>query len=104
MVGHHFMWEKSRDTHRWVEEKLDRALANLRWIRLFPSVCVLNEDMATSNHSTILLVLGDNQVRHCCKFRFENAWIREAECRRVFIESYEASKDRRVSKQTLQEK
>ena len=23
MVGHHFMWEKSRDTHRWVDEKLE---------------------------------------------------------------------------------
>ena len=58
MIGHH-------GTQRWVEEKLDRALANLRWNQLFLDACVLNEDMATSDHSAdILLVLGDNQVKH----------------------------------------
>ena len=76
MIGHDFTWEKSRGTQRWVEEKLDRALANLRWNQLFLDACVLNEDMATSDHSDILLVLGDNQVKHYRKFRFENAWIR----------------------------
>ena len=93
MVGHHFKWEKSRGTRRWVEENLDKALANLRWSQLFPGACVLNEDIATLDHLAILLVLGDNQVRYCFKFRFENAWIREAECMRVVIESWEASKD-----------
>ena len=52
------MWERSRERQNWVEEKLDRSLANSRWFDLFPSGRVYNEYNFSSDHSTLILELG----------------------------------------------
>ena len=36
MVGHPFTWEKSKGQSNWVEEKLDKALAQEDWFCSFP--------------------------------------------------------------------
>ena len=66
-----------RGTMRWEEEKLDRALVNSKWSKLFPKAYALNEDMVFVDHSTIILVLGERKQWGQRKFRFENAWTRE---------------------------
>ena len=35
MVRHQFTWERSRGSPNWVEEKLDKGLANGNWHELF---------------------------------------------------------------------
>ncbi|XP_074378295.1 uncharacterized protein LOC141719822 [Apium graveolens] len=59
--GEWFTWEKSRGTVRWMQERLDRGLANKEWMELFPSAIVK-------------------------RFRFENIWIKEDECRNLVLE------------------
>lgn len=53
--GHHFTWHKSRGTDQMVEERLDRALANPKWIACFPNVRLQNLVASHSNHTPILL-------------------------------------------------
>lgn len=35
-VGEKFTWERSRGKHNWIQERLDRGLANQGWQQLFP--------------------------------------------------------------------
>lgn len=34
--GNMFTWERSRGSQRWVQERLDRGLANKQWTEMFP--------------------------------------------------------------------
>lgn len=36
-VGEKFTWERSRGIDRWVQERLDRVLANIEWKKVFTS-------------------------------------------------------------------
>ncbi|WCJ41960.1 hypothetical protein M5689_022794 [Euphorbia peplus] len=81
MAGHEFTWEKSRGSMNFVEEKLDRGLASSSWHQIFPSAKILNEEAHASDHSALILLPVPIESFGVRKFRFENAWIREAECR-----------------------
>ncbi|XP_074374021.1 uncharacterized protein LOC141714399 [Apium graveolens] len=52
-VGEQFTWKRSRGQHNWVQERLDRGVANNAWKELFPGaeVCVI--EVATSDHLPI---------------------------------------------------
>ena len=55
IYGYPFTWERGRGTERWVEERLDRAVASTNWVNKF-STSRLNNLMATcSDHSPIEL-------------------------------------------------
>ncbi|WCJ18876.1 RNA-directed DNA polymerase (reverse transcriptase)-related family protein [Euphorbia peplus] len=81
MVGHEFTWEKSRGSLNCVEEKLDRGLASSDWLQLFPSAQIINEEAHASDHSALMLFLLPIESFGVRRFRFENAWIREPDCR-----------------------
>ena len=91
MKGYLFTWEKSRGTDNWVEERLDRALATQSWLSCFDNACVFNLETPSSDHSAIFLdFLVDRRVTRR-KFRFENAWLKEPDCRRLVIDSWECT-------------
>ncbi|KAL8099132.1 hypothetical protein AgCh_031712 [Apium graveolens] len=84
MKGHPFTWEKSRGTERWVEERVDRVCVNDSWRSLFPLNKVVNLIAPTSDHSAIYQhVHVWRPVQRGCRFRFENAWLREEGCGKV---------------------
>lgn len=77
--GYEFTWDKSRGTENWVEERLDRALADLNWCAMFEYVKPYNLDTYTSDHSALFLDFGLNVKAYSQRqFRFENDWIKEA--------------------------
>lgn len=78
LCGGRFTWEKSRDSDKWVQEKLDRAFATISWWDKFP-LCKLNLLVApVSDHNPIHLVLFDISIpKKIFRFRFENVWLRE---------------------------
>ena len=88
MVGYSYTWEKSRGSQNFVAEKLDRALASTSWHNLFTNADVHNEEALWSDHSAICLQLGNPKAPYIPKFRFENAWLREGECRQVVVRSW----------------
>lgn len=80
-VGNQFTWERSRGKYNWVQEQLDRGLANQAWRDLFPAAKVKVWDVSTSDHFPLYLQLNKQvYVPRVTRFRFENVWIREKEC------------------------
>lgn len=49
-VGNQFIWEKSRGTAEWVQQRLDRGLSNYEWENMFPGDEVKVLDVSTSDH------------------------------------------------------
>ena len=87
-MGYSYTWEKSRGSQIFVEENLDRALALSTWHSAFANAYVQNEEATSSDHSAICLQLGNSKAPYSPRFRFENAWIREEECRNVITKCW----------------
>ncbi|XP_074369753.1 uncharacterized protein LOC141711250 [Apium graveolens] len=87
--GSAYTWERSRGTVRWIQEKLDRGLANHEWRNMFSTAEVRVLEVSTSDHLPLYLEL--NRTMYTPKvrcFKFENVWIREDECKKVIQESW----------------
>lgn len=88
--GSKFTWEKSRGMEIWIQERLDRGFTNHDWRGLFPHAEVKVIEVSTSDHFPLLLQLNSQvYVPKTKSFRFENIWIREAECLNVVKNSWE---------------
>ncbi|GAU21712.1 hypothetical protein TSUD_180560 [Trifolium subterraneum] len=70
-------WFKSLGTERAVEERLDRALVNEQWFKLYPNAILENLPAPASDHYPILLTREpvSNNRRVISIFKFENAWL-----------------------------
>ena len=101
MTGYAFTWEKSRGSDKWVDERLDRALATYQWFHIFENARVVNLEMPTSDHSALLLDFLTGQKKIVRKFRFENAWIKEADCREIVAGSWERNSNEDVQGKLL---
>lgn len=53
--GEKFTWESFRGKDNWVQERLDRGLANQPWCELFPAAIVQVLDVSTSDHLPLSL-------------------------------------------------
>lgn len=83
-VGEKFTWEKSQGKTDWVQERLDRELANQGWCELFPQAELKVWDVSTSDHLPIFLQLHKQvYVTRRKRFKFENVWLREDDCRQI---------------------
>ena len=88
MHGYPFTWDKSRGTPAWMEEKLDRALASKEWHSQFHGAHVINEDAPPSDHSAIILCMTEKPPSPRQRFRFENTWVQEEDCRALVARSW----------------
>ena len=72
-----------------MEEKLDRVMVTKRWWDLFHLAKAWNMEVSYSNHSPILVELTSQIMEVvACRFRFENAWIKEKDCATVVASSW----------------
>ncbi|PNY14675.1 ribonuclease H [Trifolium pratense] len=78
LEGYPFTWTKSRGSPNVIEERLDRAMANSKWLMNFPNVKLVNLLTSHSDHSPILLQ-NSPMTRNgkSYSFRFENSWLKE---------------------------
>lgn len=80
-IGNMFTWERSKGTARWVQERLDRGLANRQWKDMFPLAEVTELDVSTSDHLPLNLQLNRKiYVPKTHRFLFENMWPKEKDC------------------------
>lgn len=87
-TGDMYTWERSRGTNRLIQERLDRGLATTAWIDMFPCAEVRVLEVSTSDHKPLFLNLHRQvYVQRQRRFRFENMWIGEAECKNI-IQNY----------------
>lgn len=78
LEGYPFTWNAKKGTNRAIEERLDRAMTNQKWLSLFPQARLINLIAPISDHSSIFLQC--EPVLQCFrrkKFRFENSWLAE---------------------------
>lgn len=57
-MGEKFTWEKSRGHHNWIQERLDRGVANHGWRELFLLAEVQVIEVAISDHLPLHLQLN----------------------------------------------
>lgn len=90
LIGYPFTWERGHGTDKWVEIRLDRALASSTWLNLFKDAKRFNLEVSTSDHSPIFLepVMVASSFPRIRKLRFENAWLREPVCKVIVEESW----------------
>ena len=92
MAGYPFTWERSRGAEEWVEERLNRALANTAWCNLFPQAKVWSLEATCSDHLPIFVDQNPSGFIHRhTRFRFENVWLRESDCEAVVQRSWSSS-------------
>ncbi|KAL8115437.1 hypothetical protein AgCh_022072 [Apium graveolens] len=53
-----FTWERARGIERWVWKRLDRGMANVDWLELFPSAVVKVLEVSSSDHPPLYLMLN----------------------------------------------
>ena len=87
-VGQHFTWCNGRMGEHRTLVRLDRIVANEKWLRMFPEAKVFHKAMAASDHCMLNLSLRKRVQRRGKgkRFMFEAMWTREEGCREV-IES-----------------
>ena len=73
----------------WVEERLDRAMATQMWISQFHNACVFNLATPSPDHSALFLDFLVGKETKKRRFRFENAWLKEKDCRSLVTASWE---------------
>ncbi|XP_019184178.1 PREDICTED: uncharacterized protein LOC109179063 [Ipomoea nil] len=95
MEGHEFTWEKGKGTERWVQERLDRAVATTEWCAMFSEAIVRNLITINSDHSAIILDLVVRPIRQVIRrFKFESGWLLDGECRQVVEQSWAMTRGR----------
>ncbi|PNY16121.1 hypothetical protein L195_g012831, partial [Trifolium pratense] len=89
LEGYPFTWTKSRGSPNVIEERLDRAMANLQWLMIFPNVKLMNLLTSHSDHSPILLQTSPTMSSgKNYSFRFENSWLKEEDIGEVVTEGW----------------
>ncbi|XP_062088747.1 uncharacterized protein LOC133795307 [Humulus lupulus] len=95
LIGYQFTWEASRGTDRWIEVRLDRGLANQKWLDFFPLAKLFNLEVSSSDHCPLLLDPCYRQRVFLHRgFKFENAWIRELLCQQIIENSWNSCRGR----------
>ncbi|XP_031101977.1 uncharacterized protein LOC116005882 [Ipomoea triloba] len=87
--GYGFTWERGRGTDHWIEERLDRAVCTPDWRDLYNDASVLTLHAISSVHSAIFMDLNSRNIRHPPRrFKFEAAWLLDANCKQVVEASW----------------
>lgn len=63
MEGYKYTWTKSKGKTNAIEEKFDRAMANLEWLDMFPNFKFRNTMALKSDHSLTHLILDSKNQR-----------------------------------------
>lgn len=96
-TGTKFTWERKRGTSRWIQERLDRGLANQQWRDMFSDAEVTVLDVSSSDHLPLSLKLNKQMyVPRSHRFRFENMWLREKDCVHIVQSSWSEMSNRDI--------
>ena len=87
-VGQRFTWCNGRFGEQRTLVRLDRVVADERWMELFPEAQVQHFSMSASDHCLLALFLRKKKPIKPTKrrFMFEEMWVRDNSCRGI-IES-----------------
>ncbi|XP_057760299.1 uncharacterized protein LOC130980656 [Arachis stenosperma] len=85
-VGHAFTWSNNQGGEQNVQERLDRAVANISWKEAFPRAVVQHLQRYRSDHSPIFIdMMGETERKNnrSHRFKFEEVWLEKEECEEI---------------------
>ncbi|GMI67709.1 hypothetical protein HRI_000440200 [Hibiscus trionum] len=93
--GTWYTWERGRTEATNVRERLDRAVANLRWLEIHPDFSVVHLTHFISDHCPVLINTG-HSLRNPLgsnndEFRFETNWALEDGIEQVISSAWEST-------------
>ncbi|KAA3462361.1 reverse transcriptase [Gossypium australe] len=102
--GTWFTWERGNLPETNIRERLDRGVANEKWLSLFPMGRIQHLPFATSDHCPLLLHTNSDNLFKCNRrFHFETWWIMEESFAEVLQNIWESSSEPLMEKlKTLQ--
>ncbi|KAB2601993.1 hypothetical protein D8674_002998 [Pyrus ussuriensis x Pyrus communis] len=86
--GPAFTWRGMRKKD-WVEERLDRVMANEKWQQLWPNSQVMHETVLASDHCPVFLISNIEGQKGRKMFRFEAYWVSEEECKNLVAKCWD---------------
>ncbi|GAU39464.1 hypothetical protein TSUD_158950 [Trifolium subterraneum] len=99
LTGYPFTWFKSLGTARAVEEKLDRALANMDWCNMFVDAKLECLTTTASDHYPLLLSweCKTDLTLFPKQFKFEQAWLLEPNFKQFVHQQWNSSEHQTVT-------
>ncbi|CAL1387451.1 unnamed protein product [Linum trigynum] len=99
--GYPFTWENRRRVGGYIEERLDRFLANDGWRSMKLQARVSHLDLLRSDHRPIICdTLGeeDDEIKWGWSFQFESLWAKHEGCAEQIHEAWNSSPGDAISK------
>ncbi|KAJ8762696.1 hypothetical protein K2173_012188 [Erythroxylum novogranatense] len=95
-TGSLFTWYMKRNSQVVAKQRLDRAVGNSRWFLRFPECSVQSLVASVSDHDLLLLDTSpDSQHTVCHRFRFNNAWLQDANLEAVVVAGWRCEGEER---------
>ncbi|KAA3467760.1 reverse transcriptase [Gossypium australe] len=77
-TGNWFTWKRGNLPEMNIRERLDRGVANVNWMSMFPEASIQHVVHSTSDHYPFLITTNkEGKKRRCETFKFEAWWIME---------------------------
>ena len=89
-IGSKFTWLYQTTSGVQIRERLDRAVATLEWMSLYPTAKLHHLSSSVSDHSPLSLHLFQQRKkkRHRKTFRFESMWLKDMRCEKVVNDAW----------------
>ncbi|EPS61484.1 hypothetical protein M569_13313 [Genlisea aurea] len=95
--GHSFTWTNKRKHPHTVRARLDRALASVNWLQLYPMSEIQHLSFGGSDHAPLWVQfttpIPPNYVRRPHRFRFEARWMSLSGCESAIRDAWSLSRD-----------
>ncbi|CAN1132549.1 Transposon TX1 uncharacterized 149 kDa protein [Linum perenne] len=86
--GQKFTWTNCRQDEDEIKERLDRALCNVEWRRMYENAILFHEPIIGSDHAPLRLELYGEYHRKKTPFRFDTRWLELPSCTEVIEEEW----------------
>jgi hypothetical protein len=90
-LGPKFTWTNGQQGGNFLQERLDRAVANCAWCALFHNREVRVLAARTSDHNPVMVSVfesADKRLSFHSRFKFEAHWLADAECLGVIDDAW----------------
>ena len=89
-IGSKFTWIYQITSGVQIRERLDRALATLEWMSLYPTAKLHHLSSSVLDHSPLSLHLFQQKKKKRLQktFRFESMWLKDLRCEKVVKDAW----------------
>lgn len=86
--GSRFTWENKQEGQALIRERIDRAVADYRWLEEYPNASVTHLRREASDHCPILLQTALKENKNNRPFRFLQAWTTDNSSKELIFKAW----------------